>query len=182
LRKCSRILCSPYYSSSLSPKLAERQPYFEETAARRNSTTTAVEKDFRICWTLKHLFQLETIPELRFKAGTSLSKAFGLIDRFAEDIDISTNRAALGFSGERDLANPRLSVGKRRALGDELGVAITAEVNSKIRPKLHDRFEGILGKQGWELSPCHTTERGCDKYPTPHVLWAGPADKSLAIC
>jgi hypothetical protein len=25
---------------------AERQPYFEETASRRNSTTTAVEKDF----------------------------------------------------------------------------------------------------------------------------------------
>jgi hypothetical protein len=30
-------------------KPAERQPYFEETAARRNSTTTAVEKDFWIC-------------------------------------------------------------------------------------------------------------------------------------
>jgi len=33
-------------------KPAERQPYFEETAARRDSTTTAVEKDFWICWTL----------------------------------------------------------------------------------------------------------------------------------
>ena len=52
-------------------KPAERQPYFEETAARRNSTTTAVEKDFWICWTLKHLFALEAIPELRFKGGTS---------------------------------------------------------------------------------------------------------------
>jgi hypothetical protein len=80
-------------------KPAERQPYFEETAARRNSTTTAVEKDFWICWTLKHLFQLEAIPELRFKGGTSLSKVFSLIDRFSEDIDISINRAALGFSG-----------------------------------------------------------------------------------
>jgi predicted nucleotidyltransferase component of viral defense system len=87
-------------------KPAERQPYFEETAARRNSTTTAVEKDFWICWTLKHLFTLKTIPELRFKGGTSLSKVFGLIDRFSEDIDISIDRAALGFSGERDMANP----------------------------------------------------------------------------
>ena len=78
-------------------KPAERQPYFEETAARRNSTTTAVEKDFWICWTLKHLFTLKTIPELRFKGGTSLSKVFGLIDRFSEDIDISIDRAALGF-------------------------------------------------------------------------------------
>jgi hypothetical protein len=134
-------------------KPAERQPYFEETAARRDSTTTAVEKDFWICWTLKHLFTLEAIPELRFKGGTSLSKVFGLIDRFSEDIDISINRAALGFSGERDLANPLLSGTKRKALDEELRAAITAEVNSKILPKLHERFQVILGKQGWELAP-----------------------------
>jgi hypothetical protein len=133
-------------------KPVERQPYFEETAARRNSTTTAIEKDFWICWTLKHLFALEAIPELRFKGGTSLSKVFGLIDRFSEDIDISINRAALGFSGERDLANPLLSGTKRKALSDELETAIIAEVNAKILPKLHDRFEGILGEQGWELA------------------------------
>jgi len=78
-------------------KAAERQPYFEETASRRNSTTTAVEKDFWVCWTLKHLFALDGVPELRFKGGTSLSKIFRLIDRFSEDIDISIDRAALGW-------------------------------------------------------------------------------------
>jgi hypothetical protein len=133
-------------------KPAERQPYFEETAARRNSTTTAVEKDFWICWTLKHLFTLKTIPDLRFKGGTSLSKVFGLIDRFSEDIDISIDRAALGFSGERDLANPALSGTKRKALDEELRAAITTEVNSDILPKLHERFHGILGKHGWGLA------------------------------
>ena len=139
-------------------KPAERQPYFDETAARRDSTTTAVEKDFWICWTLKHLFTLEAIPELRFKGGTSLSKVFGLIDRFSEDIDISINRAALGFSGERDLANPLLSGTKRKALEEELRAAITTEVNSKILSKLHERFQVILGKQGWELLPSKEEE------------------------
>ncbi|SRR5258707_8225865 len=134
-------------------KPAERQPYFEETAARRDSTTTAVEKDFWICWTLKHLFALEAIPELRFKGGTSLSKVFGLIDRLSEDIDISIDRAALGFSGERDLANPALSVTKRKALDEELRAAITKEVNSHILRKLHERFQSILGKHAWELAP-----------------------------
>jgi nucleotidyltransferase AbiEii toxin of type IV toxin-antitoxin system len=134
-------------------KPAERQPYFEETAARRNSTTTAVEKDFWICWTLKHLFALEAIPELRFKGGTSLSKVFGLIERFSEDIDISINRAALGFTGERDMANPALTNTKRKALDEQLRTAITAEVNSHILAKLHNRFKAILGKQAWELAP-----------------------------
>jgi predicted nucleotidyltransferase component of viral defense system len=87
-------------------KQAERQTYFEETASRCSSTTTAVEKDFWVRWTLKRLFALEGIPELRFKGGTSLSKVIRLIDRFSKDIDISIDRAALGFSGERDMANP----------------------------------------------------------------------------
>lgn len=134
-------------------KPAERQPYFEETAARRNSTTTTVEKDFWICWTLRHLFALEAIPELRFKGGTSLSKVFGLIDRFSEDIDISIDRTALGFSGERDLANPALSGTKRRALDEELRTALTTEVKSDILPKLHARFQRVLGKHGWKVAP-----------------------------
>jgi hypothetical protein len=134
-------------------KPAERQPYFEETAARRNSTTTAVEKDFWICWTLKHLFTLDGIPELRCKGGTSLFKVFGLIDRFSEDIDISIDRAAWGFFGERDLANPLLSSTKRKALDQELRAAITHQVNSQILPKLHDRYQSILGKHGWDLAP-----------------------------
>src|ERR1700687_2242267 len=120
-------------------KPAERQPYFEETAARRDSTTTAGEKDFWICWALKQVFTLEAIPELRFKGGTSLSKVFRLIDRFSEDIDISIDRAALGFSGERDLANPRLSTTQRKALDQELREAITKEVQSNILPKLRAR-------------------------------------------
>jgi hypothetical protein len=132
---------------------AERQPYFEETASRRNSTTTAVEKDFWVCWTLKHLFSLEAIPELRFKGGTSLSKVFRLIDRFSEDIDISIDRAALGFSGERDLANPKLSATKRKVLSEELRAAITAEVQARILPKLRARFETVLGQKGWALTP-----------------------------
>jgi Nucleotidyl transferase AbiEii toxin, Type IV TA system len=134
-------------------KPAERQTYLEETAARRTSTTTAVEKYFWICWTLKHLFQLHGIPELRFKGGTSLSKVFGLIDRLSEDIDISIDRAALGFSRERDLANPGLSATKRKALDLELRAAITKEVNSHILPELHARFQGVLEEEGWKLLP-----------------------------
>ena len=48
-----------------------------------------VEKDFWVCWTLKHLFEHPELSKLLiFKGGTSLSKVFGLIDRFSEDIDL----------------------------------------------------------------------------------------------
>lgn len=132
---------------------SERSPFFEETASRRGSTTTAVEKDFWVCWTLKHLFTLKLVPELRFKGGTSLSKVFHLIDRFSEDIDISIDRAALGFTGERDLASPHLSASKRKALDVELREAITKEVKSDFLPKLLASFEPVLKKQKWTLAP-----------------------------
>ena len=95
----------------------------------------------------------ESIPELRFKGGTSPSKVFRLIDRLSEDIDISINRAALGFSGERDLANAALTVTKRKALYLEFRSAITTEVQSRILPKLQESFQHVLGKDGWKLLP-----------------------------
>ena len=88
------------------------------TASRRlGAAVQNIEKDFWVCWTLNALYHglPSGSPRLLFKGGTSLSKAHGLIRRFSEDIDISIDRAALGFSGERDLANPLLSGTKRTA-------------------------------------------------------------------
>ena len=48
-----------------------------------------------------------------FKGGTSLSKAYDIIHRFSEDVDLSLDRAQLGFEGERDPEHPALS-GKRQ--------------------------------------------------------------------
>ncbi len=132
---------------------AERQPYLAEAASRRDSNATVLEKDFWVCWTLKHLFALPDVPELRFKGGTSLSKVFNLIQRFSEDIDVSLNRRALGFSGERDMANPRLSVTQRKKLDKELRAAITAQVTNNILPKLHESFSAVIGDQEWTLVP-----------------------------
>jgi len=124
---------------------ADRKAYFAETANRRNSTSTAIEKDFWVCWCLKRLFEMRDVPELRFKGGTSLSKVFGLIHRFSEDIDISLNRAALGFGGDRDLANPALSGSKRKQLNEELRAAIEKTVKGDILLELRAACGAILG-------------------------------------
>jgi len=132
--------------------VADRKSYFDETASRMGSSSTAIEKDFWVCWCLKRLFELRDVPELRFKGGTSLSKVFGLIHRFSEDIDISLNRAALGFSGDRDMANPALSGNERRKLDAELRAAIEKIVKESILPKLHAGFRAVLGADGWSLT------------------------------
>jgi hypothetical protein len=68
---------------------AERRELFSETAARRGMTPAIVEKDFWVTWTLDKLFAHPDLSRiLMFKGGTSLSKVFGLIERFSEDIDL----------------------------------------------------------------------------------------------
>lgn len=54
---------------------------------RKNVTTDIVEKDYYVTMILYLLSQKEI--EVIFKGGTSLSKAYGVIDRFSEDIDIT---------------------------------------------------------------------------------------------
>ncbi len=47
--------------------------------------------------TLELVFCSSIAPYTVFKGGTSLSKAWGLIDRFSEDIDLALDRKFLGF-------------------------------------------------------------------------------------
>jgi nucleotidyltransferase AbiEii toxin of type IV toxin-antitoxin system len=52
---------------------------------------------------------LSTRPKLYFKGGTSLSKGYGLIKRFSEDIDIVLSRSGLGLKGKDDPLSEGLS-------------------------------------------------------------------------
>src|SRR4051812_26092665 len=87
----------------------DRQDLFTEAAARQGNVSAGViEKDFWVCWTLKHVFGLGPSPaQLIFKGGTSLSKVYGVIERFSEDIDLSLSRQDLGFVGDRDPYNAK---------------------------------------------------------------------------
>lgn len=69
---------------------AERRALaFEQAATQRAVSAVVIEKDFWVCWLLSVLFSQPALaPHLVFKGGTSLSKVFGVIDRFSEDIDL----------------------------------------------------------------------------------------------
>lgn len=70
----------------------ERNELFSETAVKKGMSPAVVEKDFWVTWTLGKIFikpDLNSI--LKFKGGTSLSKVYGLIERFSEDIDLILN-------------------------------------------------------------------------------------------
>jgi hypothetical protein len=59
-----------------------------ETARQVNLSEFIVEKDYWVTYLLKNLVKSEFANEFVFKGGTCLSKAYSLIERFSEDIDL----------------------------------------------------------------------------------------------
>jgi len=104
----------------------------------------SVEKDFWVCWALRELTSLPDLGAgITFKGGTSLSKAWKLIERFSEDIDIIVDKKLLGFGG--DAAPDRAPSGQQRKKRlDALIDACRRWVQDTLRPALHARIADRL--------------------------------------
>ena len=72
--------------------LQERLAILNAVNREKHLSPTAIEKDWWVIMVLKALSMTSIAHLLNFKGGTSLSKGFGLIDRFSEDIDLSIRR------------------------------------------------------------------------------------------
>ena len=78
---------------------ANLQALFTNTSAKSGLSPAVIEKDFWVCWLLDYLFDRSPWKkQLAFKGGTSLSKAFGLIKRFSEDVDLILDWRLLGYA------------------------------------------------------------------------------------
>jgi hypothetical protein len=80
----------------------ERMELFTRTAGAIGQMLPAIiEKDFWVCWTLDALFSSPLWRDkMIFKGGTSLSRAFHIISRFSEDIDLILDWGQLGITSE----------------------------------------------------------------------------------
>lgn len=112
---------------------------FNSTAQRLGTTPQNVEKDFWVCWTLDQLFNglPEGGPRLLFKGGTSLSKGYGLISRFSEDVDVTVFREDLG-EGQCLTALEALSGKKRKAWLEHLAETCAGYIQGPLREHLSE--------------------------------------------
>jgi hypothetical protein len=118
----------------------ERQLYFQQAAAESNLSPVLLEKDFWVSWLLGVLFNSEFSGSLVFKGGTSLSKVFGVINRFSEDIDMSLSPEFLGLPIAGDSRNQA----NKWMLNAE--AACAAAVEKQVAPVLEATVASILGK------------------------------------
>ena len=127
------------FESFLALPEQDKRDVFEVAANRLDTLPSYVEKDFWVCLVLEVLYNRlsDGHPRLLFKGGTSLSKVFGLIRRFSEDIDLVVDRNDLGFADARDptIADD-LSNSERNALFEKLRVACSSYVLGDLTTEL----------------------------------------------
>lgn len=68
---------------------ADQAELLDTASSRSGRPAHLLEKDVWVVWTLSCLFSSSLADRLTFKGGTSLSKAYNVIDRFSEDIDLT---------------------------------------------------------------------------------------------
>lgn len=129
------------FQTVLAASDEERRDLFVSAADRLRTNEQNIEKDFWVSWTLDALFnELEASGRrLLFKGGTSLSKGFGLIERFSEDIDITVFRDDIGQPATFEELEA-LSGKKRNARLD----AIKAACQEYIQGPMLERLKVLL--------------------------------------
>ena len=125
----------------------DRRDAFIAAGRRLGTAEQNIEKDFWVCWTLDALFNRlpPAGPRLLFKGGTSLSKAFGLISRFSEDIDVTVFRDDLGEGGSVE-ALELVSGKKRKAKLDAIKAACQAFIVGTLQTQLVALFDETISR------------------------------------
>lgn len=129
---------------------AERKAIFLEAASVKNIPAAMIEKDFWVCWTLNRVFSdLEMQKILCFKGGTSLSKVFGVIERFSEDIDLILDWDTI--TNAEDIIQPS------KTKQDQKNKEINETAQAYISTTLKDKVSQLVG------DICSVSSDGSDK-------------------
>ncbi|MBL8236273.1 MAG: nucleotidyl transferase AbiEii/AbiGii toxin family protein [Bryobacterales bacterium] len=114
----------------------ERSDLFTEAAAQMAIRPSILEKDFWVCLVLKFLFSDHSLQKhMVFKGGTSLSKVYGLIQRFSEDIDLILDWQLLGFDRAEPLRD-QLSKTQQDKFNKEVNRLAGVFIAEKLTPEL----------------------------------------------
>lgn len=137
------------YREVIAAPPGDRLDLFLTTANRLGTPVGNVEKDFWVCWTLNALYHERPAggPRLLFKGGTSLSKAYGLIERFSEDIDVTVFRDDLNEAASVEELEA-LSNKKRRARLDAIRDACRAYITGPLHEFLSAQLADATGGTG----------------------------------
>lgn len=138
----------------------QQQRLIAEVKKHYDLPEVSIEKDLWVTQVLHALFSLPVSDKLIFKGGTSLSKAWGLIDRFSEDIDLAIDPVFLG-KPEGDPTKKQIK---------KLRKASSLYVAEDLADMLRTRF-AEMGLSEWLTVEAQPNGEGDNTYPEPRQLY-----------
>lgn len=120
----------------------ERREALTVAAGASGRPIHLLEKDTWVVWSLRHLFGSAYAGHLVFKGGTSLSKAYGVIRRFSEDVDLTYDiRAIAGdLIGESGSPLPP-SKSQEKKWTKEIRARLAEWLSKEIMPPLSEALK-----------------------------------------
>ncbi|MGD0664764.1 MAG: nucleotidyl transferase AbiEii/AbiGii toxin family protein [Rhabdochlamydiaceae bacterium] len=130
----------------------ERELFFRTAAEIMKMPLIIIEKDYWVVWILERLFSLDKLKShLTFKGGTTLSKVYGIIDRFSEDIDLSIEKELFGF-GPPSSPEDAPSKKKQSAVLENLSRTCSNYIQTEMLNSLNEAILAKLGTtEGWRV-------------------------------
>ena len=122
----------------LSPD--EQASILQTSAGKLGRRAEHLEKDVWICWVLQALFTMPGRLPMAFKGGTSLSKVYGAIRRFSEDVDVTVDYKSLDQSIDPFDANTSRTA--REKFTKLLRTKLADHTKNVIRP----HFENLVAQ------------------------------------
>lgn len=146
----------------LKHSAADRRTLYTQLSNKLGLHPQSIEKDLWVTGILQLVFSLPYADKLVFKGGSSLSKIWGLISRFSEDIDLAADRSLFDLEG--DLTKKQLK---------KLRKASSVFVRDVLASDLHNAIEeaGLVSYCSVEPEP---DGEGDGTYPEPrkvHILF-----------
>lgn len=111
---------------------------FKAMALKLKKAPEILEKDVWVCLALQKLFTMPNALTMVFKGGTSLSKAFKVIDRFSEDVDVTVDFR--NFTNE-DPFLPNVSNTRRKKISDNLKKSLREYLKEIVLPYLQTEIQ-----------------------------------------
>lgn len=121
---------------------SERMDALAQAADASGRPPHLLEKDVWVVWSLRHVFAAPYAPHLVFKGGTSLSKAYGVIQRFSEDVDLTYDIRAIAGDLIGDAGTPLpASKSQEKRWSKEIRSRLADWVTTEVVPRLQQDLQ-----------------------------------------
>lgn len=160
--------------SFLHLKAQEQSQIYRALAPQLARTPVVLEKDVWVCWVLQTLFTMPDRLPMAFKGGTSLSKVFGAIARFSEDVDITLDYRCL--DGAFDPFAEGVSRNRLKKFSEDLKSFVRDHAHGVMAPHFQRMLAEEFDAQAFQLEVSDDGEQMRMHYPSVleyrETMWA----------